>query len=158
MRLTHHAVEQFATRYGGSEPELRDLVASAVPTKLRTPKGQEIWLCGERHEIRLVIKRDSGKREPICVTVLPPQPAFDPTEPGVALEDLVVDLPSSPVIETVPNDDAHLLAAAAEVDEARADTILASELYSATRSFLLSAKTRLAQAKQRLLRLDRRQG
>jgi len=149
MRLTHHAVEQFASRWGGTEDQLRELVGQAVATKARTPRGQEIWLCGEDGAIRLVIKRDAGVREPVCVTVLPRD--VEPPTPSVA--DLIADLPSSPVVESVPQADIHLKAAAAEVDSARQETLLASEFSMASRSFMTAAKARLIQAKHRLEQL-----
>jgi len=71
MRLTHHAVEQYAMRWGGSEEDLRALAARAVRTKTKTPHGQEVWVSDD---IRFVVKYDPGERDPICVTVLPYRP------------------------------------------------------------------------------------
>lgn len=78
MKLTHHAVERFLGRWGGSEEELHVLAAEAVRTKHRTPNGQEIW---ESAGVRFVVKRDRGKREPVCVTILPALPERDLVDP-----------------------------------------------------------------------------
>lgn len=153
MKLTHHAVEQFCSRWrpdldvNAAEEELVELAANAVPTSLRTPKGHHIWRT--RNGIRLVLKWDVGRRDPICVTVLGPDGDRDPEEPGDSIEALVNETP------TAPASDPFEVASVSVVEEARAELDLASVLYSASRSFLLSAKTRYRQATARLRELQR---
>jgi hypothetical protein len=148
VRLTHHAVEQFASRWGGGEALLAKLVVTAQPTTLRTPKGQAIWTIEHAGAtVRLVVKWDRGEREPICVTVLGP----DARESGVLLagEEPVESAPMLPSAPASWADDPHLAAASAEMDAARSDAILAQEMFEATRSFLQSAKRRLHAARSR---------
>lgn len=68
LSLTHHAVEQYVARHGGTEEECRALADRAVPTNERTSRGgQEVWTADG---VRFVVKRDRGLG-PVAVTVLP---------------------------------------------------------------------------------------
>lgn len=67
LALTSHAIHQYADRHGGTEAECRTLAERAVPTRERTPAGQEVWTADG---VRFVVKRDRGLG-PVAVTVLP---------------------------------------------------------------------------------------
>lgn len=81
MYFTAHAIERFQQRWAPGFPlnaclrELCVLARTVRPLKARTRAGQEQWQVTDGAPIVLVCKRDRGRMELVCVTVLPePEP------------------------------------------------------------------------------------
>jgi hypothetical protein len=78
--ITTHAIERFRKRWAPglglshAKRELLFLATGAVPVRRKTMAGDELWTCKWDEQIVFVVRRDSGERRPICVTVLPPEP------------------------------------------------------------------------------------
>lgn len=73
--ITHHAVEQFISRWEPAKSaeqateELAALLSTSTKLNAKTPLGDSIYVSGHRPEVRMVIKDRN-----VCVTVLPPGP------------------------------------------------------------------------------------
>jgi len=99
MNITSHAIEQFIKRYRPdlhgymANRELTKLLENAAPLKEKTFNGDE-WKTPDG--MRLVVKRDGDKSEPVVITVLPKQEGCSEQveDDGIVslLEDQLLDL------------------------------------------------------------------
>lgn len=148
MNISHHAIDRYHQRWcpeltrDDAATQLKAMANVARPIREKSRrKGHELWATGE---VRMVISHATTDRQPLVVTVLPPNPIIDvDAEMRAYLDDEDhALLTSEPDLEPVK----------AEYRDAGQEIYIAEVLISDARELLAEAKQRREKAFTALLR------